>query len=86
MEVFIMIERTVKVETSLEARPAALFVQAASKFSSSILVKINNKTVNAKSIMGMISLGILDGQSVTISADGSDEQQAVDELHRFFSA
>lgn len=81
-----MIERTVKVETSLEARPAALFVQAASKFTSSILVRIENKTVNAKSIMGMISLGILDGQTVTIAADGADEQQAVNELYRFFSA
>ena len=81
-----MIERIVKVETSLEARPAALFVQSASKFASSILVKIENKTVNAKSIMGMISLGIIDGQTVTLIAEGADEQQAVNELHRFFSA
>ena len=81
-----MIEQTVKVETSLEVRPAALFVQAASKFGSNILVKIDNKTVNAKSIMGMISLGILDGQTVTIVADGPDEQQALSELCGFFNA
>lgn len=81
-----MLEHTVKVETSLEARPAALFVQSASKFSSHVLVKVDNKTVNAKSIMGMISLGILDGQTVTIAADGEDAQSAIDELSAFFSA
>lgn len=81
-----MTEHTIAIETSLEARPAALFVQTASKFSSHIQVRIDNRTVNAKSIMGMISLGILDGQTVTLLADGTDEKQAVLELERFLKS
>ncbi len=81
-----MVTNTTKVETSLEARPAALFVQTASKFSSNITVKVGTKTVNGKSIMGMISLGILDGHTVELVAEGPDEQQAVNELSKFFSA
>lgn len=80
-----MIEQTVSVVSSLEARPAALFVQTASKFTSNIQVKIDDKIINAKSIMGIISLGILDGQSITIIADGEDEQQAVAELQKFLT-
>jgi len=81
-----MIERSIQVLESLEARPAALFVQTASQFSSSIYLKIDNKMVNAKSIMGVISLGVLDSQNVTIIAEGQDEEQAVDRLERFLSA
>ena len=80
-----MIQKRLKVESSLEARPAALFVQTAGKFKANIQVNIDNKTVNAKSIMGMISLGILDGQELTIIADGSDEEEAVNELFAFLS-
>lgn len=80
-----IVEQTVPVIASLESRPAALFVQAASKFSSQIQVKIENKTVNAKSIMGIISLGILDGQEVTIVADGEDAKQAAAELKKFLT-
>jgi len=76
-------EKTITVMASLEARPAALFVQIASKFDASIQVKLDDKTVNAKSIMGIISLGILDGHTVTIVADGHDEEQAVQELANF---
>lgn len=78
-----MIEQNVPVAASLEARPAALFVQTASKFASSIQVKIDDKVVNAKSIMGIISLGVLDGQVLTIIANGEDENQAVEELKSF---
>ena len=81
-----MVEYTMTVASSLEARPAALFVQTASKFKSHIDVCIDNKTVNAKSIMGMISLGILDGHTVKLIANGEDAQQAIDELKRFLSA
>jgi phosphotransferase system HPr (HPr) family protein len=80
-----MIEKTVTVNSSMEARPAALFVQAASKFQSSIFVKIDNKQINAKSIMGMMSIGILDGQQVTLVADGNDEEAAIAELNKFFA-
>ena len=75
-----MVEHTVKVAASLEARPAALFVQTASKFASEIHVQTDNKKVNAKSIMGMISIGILDGHTITLTADGTDEQVAINEL------
>lgn len=80
-----MKEHTLTVESSLEARPAALFVQTASKYASNVHVKIGNKTVNAKSIMGMISLGILDGQNVTLVAEGSDEEEAISGLERFLN-
>ena len=79
-----MYKRTLTVQSSLEARPAALFVQSASKFSCSIYVNVDDKTVNGKSIMGMISLGILDGQTITISAEGEDEERAVEELTLLF--
>ncbi|MCL2397018.1 MAG: HPr family phosphocarrier protein [Defluviitaleaceae bacterium] len=80
-----MIERTVKVNAKIEARPAALFVQTASRFQSSIFIKVDNKMINAKSIMGMIAIGLLDGNQVTIMADGQDEEAAIAELGRFFS-
>ena len=81
-----IVEQTVPVIASLESRPAALFVQAASKFSSQIVVKIDGRAVNAKSIMGIISLGILDGQEVTISAEGDDAGEAVSELKKFLTS
>lgn len=80
-----MKEHNVIVKSSLEARPAALFVQTASKFNSNIHVNIGNKTVNAKSIMGIISLGILDGQKVTLIADGTDEEDAINNLELFLN-
>ena len=79
-----MIEKTVTVNSSMEARPAALFVQAASKFQSSVFVKIDSNQINAKSIMGMMSIGILAGQQVTLVADGNDEEVAIAELSKFF--
>ena len=81
-----MVEQVVSVIESLESRPAALFVQTAGKFASDIKVKIGDKTVNAKSIMGIISLGILDGQDITITAKGDDAQQAVAELKNFLTS
>lgn len=80
-----MTEQKIKVGSSIEARPAALLVQTASKYKSSIKVQIDNKMVNAKSIMGIISLGILDGQDVTIIADGEDEDSAIRELKDFLT-
>ncbi|MDR2183382.1 MAG: HPr family phosphocarrier protein [Clostridiales bacterium] len=80
-----MIKKTVTVNSNMEARPAALFVQAASKFQSSVFVKIDNNQINAKSIMGMMSIGILAGQQVTLAADGGDEEAAIAELSKFFT-
>ncbi len=82
-----MIEKKmeVKLASGLEARPVALFVQAASQFQSNIYVTVMNKKVNAKSIMGMMSLGVIEGESITISADGSDEADAVEALEKYLA-
>lgn len=76
----------VKIESGLEARPVALFVQAASQFQSSIYVTVKNKKVNAKSIMGMMSLGIPTGESIRVSAEGIDEQEAIQALERYLES
>jgi len=81
-----MVTEVVSVIESLESRPAALFVQTAGRFASDIHVRTGDKTVNAKSIMGIISLGILDGQDITLTAEGEDAQQAVAELKRFLTS
>jgi catabolite repression HPr-like protein len=70
----------VRLKTGLHARPAALFVQEANKFSSDIYVEKDEKKVNAKSIMGIMSLAISSGTEVYIIAEGSDSEQAVDAL------
>lgn len=79
-----MIERTVTIGSSFETRSAALLVQTASKFTSKILIRLDERTANAKSIMGIISLGITDGQKVQLVADGDDERQAIPALEQFF--
>lgn len=70
----------VKLKTGLHARPAALFVQEANKFSSEVFVEKDEKKVNAKSIMGIMSLAISSNTEVYISAEGSDAEQAVASL------
>lgn len=75
----------VKLKTGLHARPAAMFVQEANKFSSEIFVEKNEKKVNAKSIMGIMSLAISTGTEVVISAEGSDSEQAVEALSALVS-
>ncbi|KAF0358878.1 phosphocarrier protein HPr [Pediococcus acidilactici] len=64
-------------ETGIHARPATLLVQAASKFNSDIQLAYKDKSVNLKSIMGVMSLGVGQGADVTISADGDDEADAI---------
>lgn len=77
-----MVEQKVVVNlrSGLLARPAALFVQEANRFSSDIFVEKDGKSVNAKSIMGIMSLAIAHGQEVTIKADGSDAESACAKL------
>lgn len=81
-----MFEKSLKVNAGLEARSVALFVQTASKFKSKLQIQVGEKKVNAKSIMGVISLGINDGEEVKVSADGEDEKEAVDELISFLQS
>ena len=64
-------------ETGIHARPATLLVQAASKFNSDITLAFNDKSVNLKSIMGVMSLGVGQGSDVTITAEGADEADAI---------
>jgi len=68
---------TVNHETGLHARPAALFVQVASKFTSRLWVERGSKKVNAKSIMGVMSLSVSKGDEVVLIADGKDEKKAM---------
>lgn len=75
----------VRLKTGLHARPAALFVQEANKYSSEIFVEKEDKKVNAKSIMGIMSLAISSGTEIYISAEGSDAEQATTALIQLVS-
>ena len=75
-----MAEKQVVINSSLDARQAAFFVQTASKYDCKIQVMIDDKKINAKSIMGTIALGIIKGKTAVITAEGNDAEQAVDEL------
>ncbi|KAA8791414.1 phosphocarrier protein HPr [Lactobacillus crispatus] len=67
-------------ETGIHARPATLLVQAASKFDSDVNLEYNGKSVNLKSIMGVMSLGVGQNADVTITAEGDDEKDALDAI------
>ncbi len=75
----------IQIPTGLEARPVALLVQVASQFESSIYVECDNKKVNAKSIMGMMTLGLSAGEDVTVIADGVDEETAMENIEKYLS-
>lgn len=80
-----MIEKTaeVKIKPGLQARQAALFVQEANRFASDVYVQRDTRQVNAKSIMGVMSLAIAQGSTVTLITDGADEEQAAEVLAAF---
>lgn len=80
-----MKEQKLKITASIEAREVALIVQTASKFASSIKIMLDDKKVNAKSIMGLIALGGLDEKDITIIAEGHDEEEAIKELSEFLT-
>ena len=73
-------EITVKNEVGLHARPATYFIQKANEFKSGIGVEKEERRVNAKSLLGVLSLGIVQGTTITLIADGVDEKEAVDAL------
>ena len=70
-------EITVNNEVGLHARPATFFIQKANEFKSSIWVEKEDRRVNAKSLLGVLSLGIVKGTAITIIADGADEEAAI---------
>lgn len=75
-----MKEAVVNNQVGLHARPATFFIQKANEYKSSIWVEKDERRVNAKSLLGVLSLGIVKGTAITLIADGSDEQEAVEAL------
>lgn len=74
---------TIRIPSGLEARPVALLVQVASQYESSVYVELEEKRVNAKSIMGMMSLGLPAGDEITVIADGTDEKEAMENIEKY---
>ncbi|MBQ8848914.1 MAG: HPr family phosphocarrier protein [Clostridia bacterium] len=73
-------EVTITNNIGLHARPATFFIQKANSFKSSIWIEKDDRKVNAKSLLGVLSMGIAKGMTVTLLADGQDENTAIDEL------
>lgn len=82
-----MTKRTVTIElaSGLEARPIAMLVQLASSYESTIYVQSDNKKINAKSIMGMMTLGLVAGCMIKVEAEGTDEEQAVAQIEKYLT-
>ena len=83
-----MVKRTVTVrrEAGLEARPIAVLVQKASQFDSRVYIEVGTKSINAKSIMGMMSLRVGNGDQVVVVTDGQDEEAAANEIELYLEA
>ncbi len=73
-------EIVVQNQVGLHARPATFFIQKANEYKSSVWIEKDERRVNAKSLLGVLSLGITKGISITIMAEGSDEEKAVNDL------
>ena len=71
---------TITAETGIHARPATILVQTASKYTSDVSLSYNGKSVNLKSIMGVMSLGVGQNANVTITAEGDDEKEAIEAI------
>lgn len=78
-------EIIIQLSSGLEARPVAMLVQVASQYESSVYIDTDTKHVNAKSIMGMMSLGLDAGEKVTVICDGADEEAAVAGVEAYLS-
>lgn len=76
---------TIGISNGLEARPIAMLVQVAIQYVSNIYLESEERKVNAKSIMGMMSLGLDTGESVTVSVDGADEEEAMKSIEEYLS-
>lgn len=83
-----MIEKSMAVglENGSEARPIAVLVQMASKYESTVYIVSGNKKVNAKSIMGMMGIGLKNGETITIVTEGRDEIEAAEDIERYLKA
>ena len=79
-------EAVVNNQVGLHARPATFFIQKANEYKSSIWVEKDERRVNAKSLLGVLSLGIIKGTAINLIADGSDEKEAVEALVELISS
>lgn len=75
----------IKLDESLQVRAVALLVQVASQFDSEVYVENGPKKINAKSIMGVMTIGLNNGETLTVTANGADEEQAVEKIGRFLN-
>lgn len=75
---------TIHLSEALDARPIALLVQEANQYDSTVYINQEEKRINAKSIMGMMSLRLMPGEEITVVADGNDEEAAANGIERFF--
>lgn len=80
-----MKEATVNNQVGLHARPATFFIQKANEFKCSIWVEKDERRVNAKSLLGVLSLGVVKGTTINLIADGADEKEAIDALIELIS-
>ena len=78
-------EITIQLDSGLETRPVALLVQVASQYDSDIYIESDNRNINAKSIMGMMALGLVPGENVVISANGADEASAMEGIEAYLT-
>lgn len=77
---------TIQLQSGLETRPAALLVQVASQYKSEVYLEVGSqKRVNAKSIMGMMTLGLDSGDKVVVTANGDDEEEAIREIEAYLT-
>lgn len=74
---------SIKIQTGLDARPTAMLVQIASQYESAIHVISKDSKYNAKSIMGMMTLGLKSGDEITVTADGADEEAAIENIEKY---
>lgn len=77
---------TINIPTGLEARPIALLVQVASQYESTVFVECDEKKINAKSIMGMMTLGLAAGEEITVVTDGADEEEAMNNIEKYLNS
>ena len=78
-------EVTINNPTGLHARPATMLVKKASSFKSEVYIEYDRKKANVKSLIGVLSLGVVKGSKIIISANGVDEKEAVEELYNLIS-
>ena len=78
-------EMVVQIAGGLEARPSAVLVQVASQYESSIYLEADGKRVNAKSIMGMMTMALKAGEKLTVEAIGADEEAAIEGIEKYIS-